>query len=108
MAVATGNFSGSGRFKLRSAGLNPEGVPMASADDGIHRPQLLQTALRRASSGVTIARTLYVGDWTWDIRAAKALDWEFIGIGDEEGEKVLHAEGATRVLRDFRNFLNEL
>ena len=86
VAVATGNWAFSGRFKLASAGFDLGAVPLASADDGIHRVDLLRHAHERASQGATFDRVVYVGDWIWDVRAAKALGWDFIGIGDEEVE----------------------
>jgi phosphoglycolate phosphatase-like HAD superfamily hydrolase len=111
LAVATGNWEFSGRFKLGSAGFELGSVPIASADDSIHRVEILKVAFERAlrdNGGEAFGRVIYVGDWIWDLRAANALSWEFIGIGNEETEKVLKAEGAGRVLRDFRGLLEKI
>jgi phosphoglycolate phosphatase-like HAD superfamily hydrolase len=111
VAVATGNWDFSGRFKLANAGFELGDVPVASADDGIHRAELLQVAAERAQAlngGAAFERITYVGDWIWDVRAAKALGWDFVGIGNEEIERALKAEGAQRVLRDFKGLLAEL
>jgi phosphoglycolate phosphatase-like HAD superfamily hydrolase len=108
VAVATGNWGFSGRFKLASAGFDLGAVPLASADDGIHRVDLLRHAYEKASQGVNFERVVYVGDWIWDVRAAKALGWDFIGIGGEEIEKALRAEGAEQVFRDFGGLYQSL
>ncbi len=75
MAIATGNWDFAGRFKLESAKFDPIYVPMASADDGEAREQVLRASKHRASKQYEIQdfdKIVYVGDWTWDVMAAKA------------------------------------
>ena len=108
VAVATGNWAFSARFKLASAGFDLGAVALASADDGIHRVDLLRHAHAQAAQSANFDRVVYVGDWIWDVRAAKALGWDFIGIGDEEVKKALEAEGAEQVFRDFEGLYHSL
>jgi phosphoglycolate phosphatase-like HAD superfamily hydrolase len=106
-AIATGNWQFSGKFKLRSAGLHLPDIPLASADDGLSRETILKTAFCKAQEAYgaeAFERVVYVGDWIWDVKAAQALGWEFIGIGSGEVEQTLRESGAEQVLPDFLGF----
>jgi phosphoglycolate phosphatase-like HAD superfamily hydrolase len=103
-AVGTGNWEFSARFKLNSAGFEIGHVPLGSADDGNTREKILRSSLQKAQTLYKVPRfdkIVYVGDWIWDIRAAKALGWNFIGIAQGEETKVLREAGAEIVLPDF-------
>ena len=104
VAYASGGWSAAARFKLRSAGLPTEGVPCAFSDDEVSREGLCRIAQARAEAqhGQTFARVVYVGDGVWDVRAARSLGYDFIGIGRAAGAQKLRAEGAAEVLADFR------
>jgi beta-phosphoglucomutase-like phosphatase (HAD superfamily) len=52
LAIGTGNWEFSGRFKLQSAGINALEIPFASADDGVKRDWILQMAFSRAKKAV--------------------------------------------------------
>ena len=110
-AIATGNWRFSGSYKLQSAGLVFENIPFASADDGVSRESILQAALskaERAFHGEKFEKIVYVGDWIWDVQAAYALGWGFIGIASGEVEKALRNAGAEQVLPDFSGILELL
>ncbi len=103
-AIATGNWEFAGRYKLQSAGFDPRNIPFASADDGKVREWILLAALTKATKalkGVTFEKVVYVGDWIWDIQAAKALGWGFIGIDSGGNEPALREAGAEHILPDF-------
>jgi len=102
VALATGGWRASAALKLRAAGHDVTGLPGAFAEDALGRDELLRVALRRAAElhRVRFARTVYVGDGVWDLRAARSVGLGFIGIGsDPRGH--LRAEGAPRILPDF-------
>lgn len=103
-AIATGNWEFSGDFKLKSAGIDARNIPFASADDGVKREWILQMAFSRAKKAVhanKFEKIVYVGDWIWDVKAAQALGWKFIGIATGEVEKTIRNAGAEQVLPDF-------
>ena len=110
-AIATGNWEFSGAYKLNSAGLDFKKVPLASADDGISREIILQAALSKAKRAFRTNRfekIVYVGDWIWDVKAARALGWGFVGIGSGEVEKAIREAGAEHVLPNFSGILESL
>jgi len=111
LAIGTGNWEFSGRFKLQSAGINALEIPFASADDGVKRDWILQMAFSRAKKAVhanKFEKIVYVGDWVWDVQAAKALGWKFIGIGTGDSEKTLRQAGAEQVWPDFAGMVQQL
>ncbi len=110
-AIATGNWEFSGGFKLKSAGIDFSDIPFASADDGIKREWILQMAFSKSKKAVRVnkfEKIVYVGDWTWDLQAAQALGWKFIGIATGEAEKTLRAAGAQNVFPDFSGLTQQL
>jgi phosphoglycolate phosphatase-like HAD superfamily hydrolase len=103
-AIATGNWEFSGGYKLKSAGIDFQDIPFASADDGVKREWILQMAFSRAKKAAhanKFGKIVYVGDWIWDVKAAQALGWKFIGIAAGEVEKAIRNAGAEQVLPDF-------
>jgi beta-phosphoglucomutase-like phosphatase (HAD superfamily) len=104
VAIATGGWKVSARFKLASAGLPVDGIPWASADDAYDRVEILRTAIRRAGQHygqVAFGNAVYVGDGVWDGRAAKALGIGFLGLAADNKAGRLVEEGASCVLPDF-------
>jgi phosphoglycolate phosphatase-like HAD superfamily hydrolase len=104
IAIATGGWEISARFKLLSAGLAVESFPLATADDSPSRAEILRTAIRRAGQRygqASFQRTVYIGDAVWDVRAAKAPGVGFLGIAVGERARSLLHEGAPFVLPDF-------
>src|SRR5262249_53021834 len=65
VAIGTGGWSVSARFKLASAGLVVDGLPWASADDALDRVDILRTVIERAGQMYgqdTFEKVVYVGD----------------------------------------------
>jgi phosphoglycolate phosphatase-like HAD superfamily hydrolase len=79
VAIATGDFAESSRFKLASAGLDVSGIPFASSSDAGVRSEIIECAVERARESVVDA--VYVGDGPWDLRACMQLEIPFIGTG---------------------------
>jgi phosphoglycolate phosphatase-like HAD superfamily hydrolase len=108
VAIATGGWNVSARFKLASGRLPVDGLPWASADDACDRAEILRTAIRRAGrhdGDGAFERVVYVGDGVWDIRAAKALGIGFLGLAAGVKAGRLVGEGASCVLPDFSDAL---
>jgi phosphoglycolate phosphatase-like HAD superfamily hydrolase len=103
VALATGGWSDSARCKMRSAGMDYDALPAASADDAISRVSIMRIAMDRASSrlGGRPDRVVYIGDAIWDARACRELGLPFIGIAAGAGAERLRAEGAHAVFADY-------
>jgi len=102
-AIATGGWAHSARLKLQLSGLDRFKLSLASSDDALTRPEIMQVAVRKAldhrpQTGVGFT---YVGDGTWDLQASQKLGWEFIGIAKGERAKQLQKAGASHVRADF-------
>lgn len=78
-AIATGSWRPSALLKLRTAGFDIEGLPLATSDDATTRPDILRHA--RAALPEPIAAVTYYGDGVWDRRACQSLGWHFRGVG---------------------------
>ncbi len=113
-ALATGCWLESARFKLRTAGLDFSGLPMATADDSMVRSKIFRIALKRARSLYKIKhfdRVVYVGDGTWDVRMCSELRHPFIGVATEKKTEELANLGARSIIPDYLNqerFFSEL
>jgi len=104
VAIATGGWRVSARFKLASAGLPVDAFPWANADDALDRVDILRTAMGRAKQHYgqnAFEKVVYVGDGVWDVRAAKALGIGFLGLATDNKAGLLVKEGARCVLPDF-------
>src|SRR5262249_41227372 len=104
VAIATGGWAVSARFKLASAGLPVDAFPWANADDAVDRVDILRTAMGRAGQPYgqdALEKVVYVGDGNWDVRAGEGLGIGFLGLsaGDQAGR--LLEEGALCLLPDF-------
>ncbi len=104
VAIATGGWRESARFKLATAGLPVDTFPWASADDALDRVDILRTAIGRAKreySRKVFQKFVYIGDEIWDVRAAKTLGIGFLGLASGKRAGLLIEEGASCVLPDF-------
>lgn len=103
IAVATGGWGHTARYKLQAAGLADLPMPLASADDAPHRVGIMQAALASLqAAGRGGGQPVYIGDGPWDVAAASELGWAFIGIASGRRAAALRAAGASQVLPDFR------
>lgn len=103
IAIATGCFLVSAEFKLRSAGLFDASVPLAGSDNTLSREEIMLNAARMAAQkhDVEFSGFTYVGDGVWDVKAARNLGWNFIGIGSGERAEALRQAGAARIIPHF-------
>lgn len=107
VAIATGCWLESALFKLDRAQIRHQNVPIASADDSMVREKIAQLALRRARAFYKVRhfkKIVYVGDGVWDVKMAAKLDFPFLGVGDEEREKLLRRAGGRHFIPDFSDY----
>jgi phosphoglycolate phosphatase-like HAD superfamily hydrolase len=98
VAIATGNWGETGRFKLGSAGIWHSGVPYASSDDSESKEGIVACAIERARSSSGECRVVYVGDRPWDLKAARELKTGFLGVSEGRMADELKAAGAVAVI----------
>ncbi len=104
VAIATGNWADSARFKLTSAGVWQDDVPLGSADDAMDRADIITAAVEkaRAASGTDrYRRVVYIGDAPWDVDAASRLEIGFLGVAHGPRVIELMDAGAMTIFRDF-------
>lgn len=107
IAIATGAWEASARFKLRAADV-PSHYPAGFAEDSVDRKEIIMTALERAKSFYKqnhFEAVTYVGDGIWDLKASKALGIGFVGIDVKGTDQRLKPQGAF-TLRDYRDPMN--
>jgi phosphoglycolate phosphatase-like HAD superfamily hydrolase len=113
IAIATGCFLSLAEFKLRGAGIFDASVPLAGSDYALSREEIMLNAARQAAQKhkVEFSDFTYVGDGIWDVKAARNLGWNFIGVGTGERAEALRRSGAVKIIPHFeppRKFLDLL
>ncbi len=103
LAVATGGWGHTARFKLAAAGLDRFDLPVASADDALRRVDIMRAAQARLAPPYRAGAPVYFGDGAWDLAATRELGWDFIGIASGERADALRQAGAENVAPDFRS-----
>lgn len=104
LAIATGAWRRSAEIKLRSAGLEVEGIPLATASDAQARTEIMHHALEQAKSQHAVEHfdsLVYIGDGIWDVRAAGEKNFHIIGIGSGEDAEQLRGAGAEIIFPDY-------
>jgi len=79
LAFATGGWRVTADLKLRSAGFDIDGLPLASSDDATRRSDIMRVALD--ALGGPFDSVVYYGDGAWDRRACAELGWKFCAVG---------------------------
>jgi beta-phosphoglucomutase-like phosphatase (HAD superfamily) len=100
VAIATGCFDASARFKLRCCGITIDDFPHATSSDTPRRQDIISLAARRA--GFELSDVVYFGDGLWDIRVTQHLGIPMIGIGRRID--VLCSHGIQYVFRDYSDY----
>ncbi len=107
LSIATGCWLESAELKLKTAGFDLDGIPIATSSDSMERTRIMQLSLERAASAYgieTFEKITYVGDGVWDANASKKLGYHFIGVGDGTNKQKLMDAGAKTIISDFRDF----
>lgn len=103
VAIATGTWRRSATFKLEKAGIAADGIPLATANDGLDRVEIIEAAVRQTNAAGNGApgKRVYVGDALWDLRAARRLGIGFLGVAVTGDRQRLLDAGAGHVVTDF-------
>ena len=104
VAIATGAWQRAASFKLTAGALPSEQLPIATAEDGPARTDIVQRARARAETLHFVSsfeKVVSIGDGVWDVTAARALGLPFIGVGHGVRANGLRLAGASIVLADF-------
>jgi phosphoglycolate phosphatase-like HAD superfamily hydrolase len=98
--VGTRNWGFAGEMKLDAGGIERAGITVVGCDERPERTAVVEHALRLALEQTdAVERVVYIGDRHYDVTAARALGWNFVGRSDDRG--ALTRLGATHVLADF-------
>jgi phosphoglycolate phosphatase-like HAD superfamily hydrolase len=97
VAIATGCFDVTARFKLECCGIGLDQYPHATSSDTSRRRDIISLATQRA--GFNLSSVVYFGDAPWDIRVSRALNIPMIGIGRRDEQ--LRTLGLRYVFRDY-------
>jgi phosphoglycolate phosphatase-like HAD superfamily hydrolase len=111
IALATGSFYDSAKLKLKKAKLEIKDFPITTADDAVSREEILQKAIEKSLEKYRLKKfekIVSIGDGVWDLRTAKNLSLDFIGIASGKRAEALRDEGANYIIRDFRDYENFL
>lgn len=105
IAIATGAWRVSAETKLEIAGIDWEGIPLVTSDDGLTREDIYRLAERRAledHSDEPEAKFLF-GDGLWDMRTARNLGWTFIPIGGNGIDEKLRNAGVDTIYENYNS-----
>jgi len=97
VAIATGCFDISARFKLRCCGIELDDFPHATSSDTPRRREIIPLAAKRA--GFELSSVVYFGDAPWDVRVCQTLGIPMIGIGRRH--EALRSLGLANTFRDY-------
>jgi beta-phosphoglucomutase-like phosphatase (HAD superfamily) len=97
VAIATGCFAASARFKLQCCGITLDDYPHATSSDTSRRSDIIRLSAARA--GFDLSSVIYFGDAPWDVRASHVLGIPMIGIGRRWEH--LRTLGIRHAFRDY-------
>ena len=106
VALATGANERSARYKLRTAGIQFEGIPMATSSDAVVREHIMLLAMDRAAEKyeTSFSEIVYFGDAVWDVEATANLGWKFVGIGEKMPEGFSDYQDPEAILNFLADF----
>jgi len=107
IAIATGSWRESALLKLKAAGVKIDGIPVAVAEDGVSREEIIQAAVSKAKAYYRqseFEKIVSVGDAIWDVHAAARSHIAFLGVGSGESEAKMRQAGARHIVKDFADF----
>ena len=81
LSIATGGWAETARIKLKSAGFDIQGIPMASSNDHFSRTEIMKIALEK-SEFKSQNKITYFGDAEWDKKACEKLGFNFVLVGN--------------------------
>jgi phosphoglycolate phosphatase-like HAD superfamily hydrolase len=104
VAIATGGWERSARFKMGAAQLGAEDLPAAFAEDGPARHGIVQAAIARAKTYYqenAFHRVVLVGDAIRDLKCAQKLGLPFVAVAHPDRATQFGELGASHVIEHF-------
>ncbi|MDX1562438.1 MAG: HAD family hydrolase, partial [Gammaproteobacteria bacterium] len=80
VAIATGGWRETAEIKLAHAGINTDGIALATSSEAHARIDIMKLAEKMTRIAHFDCRT-YFGDGPWDLEASTELGYAFIGVG---------------------------
>jgi phosphoglycolate phosphatase-like HAD superfamily hydrolase len=114
--IASGTWRRCARWKLGLAGIDPDALALATADDAHDRAEIVLIAIRRAigmptpaapakachpGQGVPPERIVYLGDGLWDWHTARRLGIGFVGVAAGGDSRRLSQASVGPLVEDF-------
>jgi len=87
LSIATGCWTSTAAFKLRSAGFHLHDPTIASSSDADEKQEIMSVSEAKAleRTGVKgFESVLYFGDAPWDREAARNLGYRFVGVSNRQ------------------------
>lgn len=106
IAYATGSLLKPAQYKLKEIGVDYHPLQLVASKDIEERENIVSTAIQQVKELYNLSsfdRIISFGDGLWDLKTAKHLQVEFIGIG-ERNKEVMQAHGMTQHFGDWRDF----
>ncbi|RJP25549.1 MAG: HAD family hydrolase [Candidatus Abyssobacteria bacterium SURF_5] len=110
-AIATGTWQEAASFKLEAAGLDVDGIPIATGSDAHPREEIIRTCISRAQEAYHVKhfqKIVSIGDAIWDMRAAQTLGIPFIMICPSAPPAVSDPPPVLKDYTDIPLFLKHL
>lgn len=110
MCFATGSLHKPAVHKLNKAQISYNDAVLVTSNNYLTREEIVLAAIQKAKDYYqvnTFERIISLGDGIWDVKTAKNLNLEFIGIGKGNKEK-LHEIGVKHHFENFENFDKKL
>ncbi|MEM6718503.1 MAG: HAD family hydrolase [Bacteroidota bacterium] len=106
VCFATGSLLLPAEFKLNRAGIEYNSSLLEASNQYFTREEIVKSAIAKAKNhfrATNFQRIISLGDGIWDVKTARNLGIEFIGIGTENQDK-LKAAGVKHHFSDFVAF----
>jgi phosphoglycolate phosphatase-like HAD superfamily hydrolase len=111
VAIATGGWYEDAALKLKAAGFSLDGIPLSTSNEAVDRDSIFKSCIEKSCSFYSVDRftkIVALGDSSWDVTAARALNVAFIGIGDRTKLTELGAVHAVEDYKDLNRVMNLL
>ena len=109
LCYATGSLHTPALYKLEQIGIQNFESKLAASNEIQERENIVKTAIELAKSFYgqeTFEKVISVGDGLWDLKTARNLNLDFIGIGDRNRAALKEAK-APLLYSDLQEFLVE-
>lgn len=111
ICFATGSLLKLAKFKLQSIDIVCEGSQLTASDNICYsRERIVRKAISKAERYYNVSKfkkVISVGDGIWDLKTAKELGVDFVGVGEKNKKELLDV-GAKYCYKNCTSFLNNL